>query len=267
MTPFVHPFAVGVARERRNAAPKKKSSNAIPRRRDDRRPPGNPPARPRPVQSVDRWSRPRHGSTPARKPLSTVDTMWTPRSKTKKAALRRPLRNFLIFLMEFGAGEGDSNPRPQPWQGHAATRRDPTQLPIAAISCQCQRPQVRVRFRDKGVSPHQPRVLQRLEIRQVAQRLELEFRQEFRRCDVSVRGDRSSAFPPPRSKRSSLKPSASCPQTVPPRKPTFATGLIASRSAARGFCVKRLTDLTMLWSEQWRAIGLQEPVQAQVEPS
>ena len=35
----------------------------------------------------------------------------------------------------------------------------------------------------------------------------------------------------------------------------------------RGFCVKRLTDLPMLWSEQWRAIGLQEPVQAQVEPS
>jgi len=35
----------------------------------------------------------------------------------------------------------------------------------------------------------------------------------------------------------------------------------------RGFCVKRLTELPMLWSEQWRAIGLQEPVQAQVEPS
>ena len=25
----------------------------------------------------------------------------------------------------------------------------------------------------------------------------------------------------------------------------------------RGFCVKRLTDLPMLWSEQWRAMGLQ----------
>jgi len=25
----------------------------------------------------------------------------------------------------------------------------------------------------------------------------------------------------------------------------------------RGFSVKRLTDLPMLWSEQWRAIGLQ----------
>ena len=34
----------------------------------------------------------------------------------------------------------------------------------------------------------------------------------------------------------------------------------------RGFCVKRLTDLPMLWSEQWRAIGLQQPIQAQAEP-
>ena len=28
----------------------------------------------------------------------------------------------------------------------------------------------------------------------------------------------------------------------------------------RGFSVKRLTDLPMLWSEQWRAVGLQEPI-------
>jgi site-specific DNA recombinase len=34
----------------------------------------------------------------------------------------------------------------------------------------------------------------------------------------------------------------------------------------RGFCVKRLTDLPMLWSEQWRAVGLQQPIQAQAEP-
>ncbi len=27
----------------------------------------------------------------------------------------------------------------------------------------------------------------------------------------------------------------------------------------RGFSVKRLTDLPMLWSEQWRAVGLREP--------
>ena len=33
----------------------------------------------------------------------------------------------------------------------------------------------------------------------------------------------------------------------------------------RGFCVKRLTDLPMLWSEQWRAIGLQTPTQARKE--
>ena len=30
----------------------------------------------------------------------------------------------------------------------------------------------------------------------------------------------------------------------------------------RGFSVKRLTDLPMLWSEQLRAVGLQEPIQA-----
>jgi site-specific DNA recombinase len=33
----------------------------------------------------------------------------------------------------------------------------------------------------------------------------------------------------------------------------------------RGFSVRRLTDLPMLWSEQWRVLGLQEPVQAQAE--
>ena len=33
----------------------------------------------------------------------------------------------------------------------------------------------------------------------------------------------------------------------------------------RGFCVKRLTDLPMLWSEQWRAIGLQTPTQVRAE--
>jgi hypothetical protein len=27
-----------------------------------------------------------------------------------------------------------------------------------------------------------------------------------------------------------------------------------------GFSVKRLTDLPMLWSEQWRAVGLREPI-------
>ena len=33
----------------------------------------------------------------------------------------------------------------------------------------------------------------------------------------------------------------------------------------RGFCIKRLTDLPMLWSEQWRAIGLQAPAQVRAE--
>ena len=34
----------------------------------------------------------------------------------------------------------------------------------------------------------------------------------------------------------------------------------------RGFSVKRLTDLPMLWSEQWRAVGLREPIQVRAEP-
>ncbi len=33
----------------------------------------------------------------------------------------------------------------------------------------------------------------------------------------------------------------------------------------RGFCIKRLTDLPMLWSEQWGAIGLQVPAQVRAE--
>jgi hypothetical protein len=35
----------------------------------------------------------------------------------------------------------------------------------------------------------------------------------------------------------------------------------------RGFCIKRLTDLPMLWSEQWHALGLSEPIQQPAEPS
>jgi site-specific DNA recombinase len=38
-------------------------------------------------------------------------------------------------------------------------------------------------------------------------------------------------------------------------------------SLPRGFSVKRLTDLPMLWSEQWRAVGLQEPIQVRAELS
>jgi site-specific DNA recombinase len=33
----------------------------------------------------------------------------------------------------------------------------------------------------------------------------------------------------------------------------------------RGFSVRRLTDLPMAWSKQWRTIGLREPIQAQAE--
>ena len=32
-----------------------------------------------------------------------------------------------------------------------------------------------------------------------------------------------------------------------------------------GPSIKRLTDLPMLWSEQWRAIGLQAPAQIRAE--
>jgi site-specific DNA recombinase len=31
----------------------------------------------------------------------------------------------------------------------------------------------------------------------------------------------------------------------------------------RGFSIRRLTELPILWSEQWRLLGLQEPIQAQ----
>ena len=33
----------------------------------------------------------------------------------------------------------------------------------------------------------------------------------------------------------------------------------------RGFSVKRLTDLPVLWSERWRAVGLREPIQIRAE--
>jgi hypothetical protein len=31
----------------------------------------------------------------------------------------------------------------------------------------------------------------------------------------------------------------------------------------RGFYVEHLIDLPMLWSQQWRVLGLQEPIQLQ----
>jgi hypothetical protein len=45
----------------------------------------------------------------------------------------------------------------------------------------------------------------------------------------------------------------------------FLSPVLAEGRLPRGFSVKRLTELPMLWSEQWRAIGLQEPIQAQAE--
>ena len=46
--------------------------------------------------------------------------------------------------------------------------------------------------------------------------------------------------------------------------PVLAEAAIEGR-LPRGFSVKRLTDLSMLWSEQWRAIGLQAPAQVRAE--
>ena len=50
---------------------------------------------------------------------------------------------------------------------------------------------------------------------------------------------------------------------------TFISPVLAEAAMGgrlpRGF--KRLTDLPMLWSEQWRALGLQAPIQLQAHPS
>jgi len=45
--------------------------------------------------------------------------------------------------------------------------------------------------------------------------------------------------------------------------PVLAKAALEGR-LPRGFSVKRLTDLPMLWSEQWRAVGLREPIQAEL---
>ena len=54
--------------------------------------------------------------------------------------------------------------------------------------------------------------------------------------------------------------------TLPLIKATVLAEAAMEGRLPRGFCVKRLTDLPMLWSEQWRAVGLQQPIQAQAEP-
>jgi len=45
--------------------------------------------------------------------------------------------------------------------------------------------------------------------------------------------------------------------------PVLAEAALEGR-LPRGFSVKRLTDLPMLWSDQWRAVGLREPIQAEL---
>ena len=49
-----------------------------------------------------------------------------------------------------------------------------------------------------------------------------------------------------------------------PVRPALAEAAMEGR-LPRGFCIKRLTDLPMLWSEQWGAIGLQAPAQVRAE--
>ena len=51
---------------------------------------------------------------------------------------------------------------------------------------------------------------------------------------------------------------------LPPTLAGFAPAM-PDRSLPRGFSVKRLTDLPMLWSEQWRAVGLRS--QFRFEPN
>ena len=46
--------------------------------------------------------------------------------------------------------------------------------------------------------------------------------------------------------------------------PVLAEAALEGR-LPRGFSVKRLTDLPALWSEQWRAVGLREPIQVRAE--
>jgi site-specific DNA recombinase len=46
--------------------------------------------------------------------------------------------------------------------------------------------------------------------------------------------------------------------------PVLAEAALEGR-LPRGFSVKRLTDLPMLWSEQWRAVGLRQPIQVRAE--
>ncbi len=46
--------------------------------------------------------------------------------------------------------------------------------------------------------------------------------------------------------------------------PVLAEAALEGR-LPRGFSVKRLTDLPMLWTEQWRAVGLREPIQVRAE--
>ncbi len=66
----------------------------------------------------------------------------------------------------------------------------------------------------------------------------------------------------PRGQERALDPDEAVPRV---HLPILAEAAMEGR-LPRGFSIKRLTDLPMLWSEQWRAIGLRAPAQVQAEP-
>ena len=45
----------------------------------------------------------------------------------------------------------------------------------------------------------------------------------------------------------------------------FVSPVLPEAALEGRLSVKRLTDLPMLWSEQWRAVGLREPIQVRAE--
>ena len=84
------------------------------------------------------------------------------------------------------AREARFEPSTHPWRGCPATPRDPAHLPAAVNWPAVSVLECRVAFHPRNVYPHQSRVLQRLDVRQVAQRLEPEFHQKLLRRHIGV---------------------------------------------------------------------------------
>ena len=63
---------------------------------------------------------------------------------------------------------------------------------------------------------------------------------------------------------SCLRPVSALTLSLAFMSPALAEAAMEGR-LPRGFSIKRLTDLPMLWSEQWGAIGLQAPAQVRAE--